>query len=32
MRGEVPVGAVVLCPDGKVLARAGNRTLPAETR
>jgi tRNA(Arg) A34 adenosine deaminase TadA len=27
MRGEVPVGAVVLCPDGKVLARTGNRTL-----
>jgi tRNA(adenine34) deaminase len=27
MRGEVPVGAVVLGPDGKVLARAGNRTL-----
>jgi tRNA(Arg) A34 adenosine deaminase TadA len=26
-RGEVPVGAVVLGPDGKVLARAGNRTL-----
>jgi len=26
-RGEVPVGAVVLAPDGKVLARAGNRTL-----
>jgi cytosine deaminase len=25
-RGEVPVGAVVLAPDGKVLARAGNRT------
>ena len=27
IRGEVPVGAVVLGPDGKVLARAGNRTL-----
>ena len=26
-RGEVPVGAVVLGPDGEVLARAGNRTL-----
>lgn len=25
-RGEVPVGAVVLGPDGSVLARAGNRT------
>ncbi len=25
-RGEVPVGAVVLAPDGTVLARAGNRT------
>ena len=25
-RGEVPVGAVVLAPDGAVLARAGNRT------
>ncbi len=25
-RGEVPVGAVVLGPDGQVLARAGNRT------
>ncbi len=24
-RGEVPVGAVVLAPDGTVLARAGNR-------
>ncbi len=24
MRGEVPVGAVVLAPDGSVLARAGN--------
>ncbi|MGA9866121.1 MAG: nucleoside deaminase [Acetobacteraceae bacterium] len=23
-RGEVPVGAVVLCPDGAVLGRAGN--------
>jgi len=27
IRGEVPVGAVVLGPDGNVLARAGNRTL-----
>lgn len=26
-RGEVPIGAVVLAPDGVVLARAGNRTL-----
>jgi tRNA(adenine34) deaminase len=26
-RGEVPVGAVVLGPDGTVLAAAGNRTL-----
>jgi cytosine deaminase len=25
-RGEVPVGAVLLGPDGTVLARAGNRT------
>jgi len=25
--GEVPVGAVVLSPDGQVLARAGNRTV-----
>ncbi len=25
-RGEVPVGAVVLGPDGRLLARAGNRT------
>ncbi len=25
-RGEVPVGAVVLAPDGTVLAAAGNRT------
>lgn len=25
-RGEVPVGAVVVAPDGKVLAAAGNRT------
>ena len=25
-RGEVPVGAVVLAPDGAILARAGNRT------
>ncbi len=26
-RGEVPVGAVVLGPDGEIIARAGNRTL-----
>jgi tRNA(adenine34) deaminase len=26
-RGEVPIGAVVLGPDGTVLAQAGNRTL-----
>lgn len=25
-RGEVPVGAVIVSPDGKVVARAGNRT------
>lgn len=25
-RGEVPVGAVLVSPDGRVLARAGNRT------
>jgi tRNA(adenine34) deaminase len=25
-RGEVPVGAVVIGPDGRILARAGNRT------
>lgn len=25
-RGEVPVGAVVVAPDGRVIARAGNRT------
>ena len=25
-RGEVPVGAVVVTPDGSILARAGNRT------
>lgn len=25
-RGEVPVGAVVVAPDGRVAARAGNRT------
>src|SRR3546814_16766379 len=38
-RGEVPVGAVILSPDGVVLAQAGNRTLgdldptaPAEVR
>jgi tRNA(Arg) A34 adenosine deaminase TadA len=27
VRGEVPVGAVILGPDGAVLASAGNRTL-----
>ena len=26
-RGEVPIGAVAVAPDGAVLARAGNRTL-----
>lgn len=26
-RGEVPVGAVVVSPEGEVLAKAGNRTL-----
>lgn len=25
-RGEVPVGAVIVAPDGQVVARAGNRT------
>jgi cytidine deaminase len=25
-RGEVPVGAVLVAPDGRILARAGNRT------
>lgn len=25
-RGEVPVGAVIIAPDGQVVARAGNRT------
>jgi tRNA(adenine34) deaminase len=25
-RGEVPVGAVIVGPDGRVIARAGNRT------
>ena len=25
-RGEIPVGAVVVGPDGAILARAGNRT------
>jgi tRNA(adenine34) deaminase len=25
-RGEVPVGAVIVAPDGRILARAGNRT------
>jgi tRNA(adenine34) deaminase len=26
VRGEVPVGAVLISPDGRVVARAGNRT------
>ena len=26
LRGEVPVGAVVVAPDGRVVAQAGNRT------
>ena len=26
-RGEVPVGAVVVAPDGRIVARAGNRTI-----
>ncbi|MEZ5686005.1 MAG: nucleoside deaminase [Paracoccaceae bacterium] len=26
LRGEVPVGAVVVSPEGRVVARAGNRT------
>jgi len=26
MRGEVPVGAVIVAPDGQVVAMAGNRT------
>jgi cytidine deaminase len=25
-RGEVPIGAVIVAPDGEVVARAGNRT------
>lgn len=25
-RGEVPVGAVIIAPDGKIIAQAGNRT------
>jgi tRNA(Arg) A34 adenosine deaminase TadA len=25
-RGEVPIGAVVTAPDGRIIARAGNRT------
>ncbi|HQU69858.1 MAG TPA: nucleoside deaminase [Albidovulum sp.] len=25
-RGEVPVGAVIVAPDGRIVARAGNRT------
>jgi tRNA(Arg) A34 adenosine deaminase TadA len=28
-RGEVPVGAVVVAPDGRIVARAGNRTRAA---
>ncbi|WP_212763700.1 nucleoside deaminase, partial [Escherichia coli] len=27
LRGEVPVGAVVVGPEGQIVARAGNRTL-----
>lgn len=26
LRGEVPVGAVIVAPDGRVVAQAGNRT------
>lgn len=26
LRGEVPVGAVIIAPDGEIIARAGNRT------
>lgn len=26
IRGEVPVGAVIVAPDGRIVARAGNRT------
>ena len=26
LRGEVPVGAVVVAPDGRIVAQAGNRT------
>ncbi|MFN3721402.1 MAG: nucleoside deaminase [Paracoccaceae bacterium] len=26
LRGEVPVGAVMVAPDGRIVARAGNRT------
>jgi tRNA(adenine34) deaminase len=26
LRGEVPVGAVIVAPDGRIVARAGNRT------
>lgn len=26
-RGEVPIGAVILSPEGEVIAKAGNRTL-----
>ena len=25
-RGEVPVGAIIVAPDGRIVARAGNRT------
>jgi len=25
-RGEIPVGAVIVAPDGKIIAQAGNRT------
>ena len=31
-RGEVPVGAVIVGPDGQVLAKAGNRTREWPTR
>ncbi len=27
LRGEVPVGAIIIGPDGQILAKAGNRTL-----
>ena len=29
-RGEVPVGAIVVSPEGKIIATAGNRTAHAE--